>query len=737
MARLTLPTQNQIAPGQLPGAQVAAPQVQSGAVAAAQVGALGQAVTQAADQGSRIQIDVLERANTLRVNQAMNEVRRRALALEYGPEGFRARKGEAAMPMSFDGKTLVSAYDEQYQKGVDDVFSTLGNDAQREVFRAQSQQLGTAFQAQAQAHEFAEMRTYEMSVLDGGIMTAAEEAAVAYDNPDRVGAAIAQIGTLAEEKLRVHGGLAASERTARIQVLQSAAVMQVIKAAADNDDLSLARGYAAKYDGVLTGDDKLRFDALITPAMDADLARKTVADVFSGSDTAPRAEITGEDVVLEAPVDDAPGSGFGPRDAPATRGGGRGSTNHGGTDYRSPAGTAVRASAAGRVKFAGERGGYGNLVIVEHADGRETWYAHLSEIGVRQGQTVDSRAQIAKTGDTGNVSGPHLHYEVRVGGRAVDPSTQLGERNAGAARRADAPARTQGPPATRLEAQARAEAAIGPRATPDQVAAVRREVDRTWALREEARDDQAASALETAQNWLAANNGNVAGMPASMRAAIPGKYMDDVLRYGEAFAKKDEVRETPPEIYARLSDDGELFAMSDAQFLSIRPYVNGADWEAAARRRGARNSPSREQQQNALNLNRGSINAITAPFFRDLGIPREGGTTGGRNTERLRRVGAVQQVLDQYILSEQQAKGRQLNDAELQIAVGRVFSMSTTIQRGLWGTAHAPTLSLNESQIKDTPEWDTVKQRLERRGLRNPTDTQVETEYYRLKLGFQ
>lgn len=735
MARLSLPTQNQIAPGQVPGVQVDAPMSQAGAVGAAQIGAAGQAITQAAEQGARIQIDVLERANTLRVNQAMNEVRRRALDLEYGPDGFRARKGEAAMPMSFDGKTLVSAYDERYQKGVDDVFATLGNDAQREVFRQQAGQLGLAFQAQAQTHEFAEMRTYEMSVLDGGIMTASEEAAVAYDNPQRVEAAIAQIGTLAEEKLRVHGGLSANERTARIQVLQSASVMQVIKAAADNDDLSLARGYAAKYDDVLTADDKLKFDAMITPAMDAELARTITAEVFSGSDAAPRAEITGEDVVLEAPVDAPITSRQGARNAPATRGGGRGSTQHGGNDYGSPIGTSVRASAAGRVKFAGERGGYGNLVIVEHADGRETWYAHLSEIGVRQGQNVDSRAQIAKTGDTGNVTGPHLHYEVRVGGRPVDPSTQLGQRNAGAARRADAPARPQGPPATRLEAHERADAMLGSRATPEQRAAVRREVDRTWALREEAREDQAASAVESAQTWLAANNGNFAGMPASLRAAVPAKYMDDLIRYGEAFAKKDEVRETPPEIYALISDDRALFALSDAEFLSARARMNSNDWEAAARRRGARNSPTREQEQNALNIPRDRVNAITAPFFRDLGIPREGGTTGGRNTERLRRIGAVQQVVDEYILEAQRTAGRQLNDVELRALAGRVFSMPTTIQRGLWGTTQVPTLSLNESQIKDTPQWDTVKQRLARRGLQNPTDTQIEAEYYRLNLG--
>lgn len=740
MAKLQLPTQAQIAPGQVPGVQVAAPQARGGEVAAQQLGAVGQAVTQAAQQASQIQIDVLERANALRVNQAMNENRRNALNLEYGPEGFRQRKGEAAMPMSFDGRSLASAYSERYESGVDEIYKSLGNDAQRAAFRAQADQFGAAFQNQAQTYEFAEMRTYEQSVLDGGIMLGAEEAATAYDNPDRVFAAISQVGALAEEKMKSFGGLSANERTARTQVLQSSAVVGVVKAAADAGDLSLARQYIERFDKTLTSDDKTRLDAIITPAMDAQLAQTVVADIFAGKDATPVAPITGEDVVLRAPVSDASGSGFGPRVAPATRGGNQGSSNHGGTDYRSAAGTTVRSAAQGTVKFAGERGGYGNLVIVEHPDGRETWYAHLSSIGVQRGQTVGSQAEIAKSGDTGNVSGPHLHFEVRVNGQAVDPSTQLGERHAGAGRRAAAasPA-SSGPPATRLEAEQRALAALGSRATPEQVTATRREVDRAWTLREEAIEDRAASAVETAQAWLATNGGNFAGLPASMRAAVPPKYMDDLIRYGAAFEKKDEIKETPPGIYYQLQDDRELMGLSDAEFLSLRARVKDNDWEAAARRRQALRSttPTRDQQNSAQIIPRDRLNAATDVYFADLGIPRTGGGNSGRDQERRRRVGAVQQVVDSAVLEAQAAAGRQLNDDELRRLVGPLFAQRTTIDRGLFGRTDIPLFGATENQIKSSPEWDGIRRRFEDQGVRNPTDTQIETAYYRVKMGIR
>ena len=101
--------------------------------------------------------------------------------------------------------------------------------------------------------------------------------------------------------------------------------------------------------------------------------------------------------------------------------GGIGSTFHEGVDIAGDYGTPIFATAAGTVTQAGWVGGYGYLVEVKHADGIVTRYGHNSAVLVYEGQHVDQGSMIALMGSTGNSTGPHCHYEVRIHGEAVDP----------------------------------------------------------------------------------------------------------------------------------------------------------------------------------------------------------------------------------------------------------------------------------------------------------------------------
>jgi murein DD-endopeptidase MepM/ murein hydrolase activator NlpD len=115
---------------------------------------------------------------------------------------------------------------------------------------------------------------------------------------------------------------------------------------------------------------------------------------------------------LRAPV----GSPFGPR----------GTGFHPGIDLSALPGTPVGAAAPGRVIFAAlDWGGYGNLVEVAHGGGVVSMYAHLSAFLVRVGQSVSTGTPVGRVGSTGEATGPHLHFEVRVRGAAVDPLTAL------------------------------------------------------------------------------------------------------------------------------------------------------------------------------------------------------------------------------------------------------------------------------------------------------------------------
>ncbi len=114
-------------------------------------------------------------------------------------------------------------------------------------------------------------------------------------------------------------------------------------------------------------------------------------------------------------------SGFGVRSDPFL---GR-PAMHTGLDFRASMGDPVRATANGKVVSAGWSGGYGRMIEVDHGNGLSTRYGHLSEIGVRIGETVKIGQVIGEVGSTGRSTGPHLHYETRIDGEAVDPQKFL------------------------------------------------------------------------------------------------------------------------------------------------------------------------------------------------------------------------------------------------------------------------------------------------------------------------
>ena len=115
------------------------------------------------------------------------------------------------------------------------------------------------------------------------------------------------------------------------------------------------------------------------------------------------------------PMGVAVGDGFGPR----------GSMFHTGLDFPAPWGTPVAAAGRGCVESVGSEAGYGRLVVIRHRLGMTSWYAHLSRIEVPRGRCVVAGDRIGAVGTTGRSTGPHLHFELRVRGAAVDPRTGL------------------------------------------------------------------------------------------------------------------------------------------------------------------------------------------------------------------------------------------------------------------------------------------------------------------------
>jgi murein DD-endopeptidase MepM/ murein hydrolase activator NlpD len=142
------------------------------------------------------------------------------------------------------------------------------------------------------------------------------------------------------------------------------------------------------------------------------------ADGVAGPGTiaALRRPIRTSPIRLVAPIQAPIADHFGPR----------GNSFHPGVDYPARTGTSVRAAGHGSVIFAGwDSGGYGKLVVISHPAGVRSMYAHLSRIAVSQGQGVVAGSLVGAVGSTGFATGPHLHFELRIGTAAIDPLTAL------------------------------------------------------------------------------------------------------------------------------------------------------------------------------------------------------------------------------------------------------------------------------------------------------------------------
>jgi murein DD-endopeptidase MepM/ murein hydrolase activator NlpD len=121
------------------------------------------------------------------------------------------------------------------------------------------------------------------------------------------------------------------------------------------------------------------------------------------------------------PVGGRVSSSFGMRNHPILRK----RRMHNGTDFASPTGTAIRAAGAGKVYSAGWQRGYGHTIMIDHGGGIVTLYAHCSRISVKKGQVVAAGDTIGAVGSSGLATGPHLHFEVRIKGKPVNPTGYL------------------------------------------------------------------------------------------------------------------------------------------------------------------------------------------------------------------------------------------------------------------------------------------------------------------------
>ena len=271
-----------------------------------------------------------------------------------------------------------------------------------------------------------EVRVRELYMTDGpdalAFVLGTASFADLIDNLDLLGRIGRQDERIATRVKASRDGVADARRRTRVARVQAAHVEAAVASATAEQQGLVSRLVASRDALVSARRDKSATLASIREDRESTLAE---IDALEAQSAALAERIRQAQQQASTPSIVAP-SGSGvlgwPVSGPVTSGFGiRWGRMHEGIDIAVGVGTAVRAAAAGTVIYAGWMSGYGNLVVVDHGNGLSTAYAHNSSLAVGVGQSVSAGQLVSYSGNTGNSTGPHVHFEVRVNGSAVDP----------------------------------------------------------------------------------------------------------------------------------------------------------------------------------------------------------------------------------------------------------------------------------------------------------------------------
>ena len=734
MARLQIADQLRVGPAQTPSPSATAPRANGGEVAGEQLQRMGQGVERAAQAASAIALDVLEKQNETRVNEALNEAQGYALTRQAE---YSQRRGANAMPTAegLEGRPLAEHYSDDFNRELPEIGRRLGlNQVQLQAFEARSLPLRQNFRAGAAAHELRQSDVYEEQVYTSGVATSQQAVQANWRDPAAMALALDHIGTLTTERARSQGATAEAA-VLSMRENQGKALLDVIQGNADTAPRDM-RDFLEANERWMTPAQVEAARNAVGPGMAGINAREWVSAQLTGAITEPgepgstvEAPLPGMSVEFSAPVDSAPGSGYGPRASFRTANGQMASSNHDGVDFPSPAGTPVRAVAGGVVVRPRVNGGYGNFVEVRHPDGTVTGYAHLQGWNVRDGQTVARGETIGRVGSTGNSTGPHLHLRASRDGQSIDPATLFegGPREARAGQAAAGPAEP-----TRADMIRRAREQFGE--NPVQLAAAVGEINTHFSLQDAEKNAAEQAAVDAVYSTI-----EQGGTPsASQLAALPPGRLGAVRNYQEAINSPPAQRSDPELLLAIAADPRSVENMTVEEIVAkYRTELSPSDLRSVV----GMSARAAEQGSNVLVQRAREATVVPGEAFsrvwtRSLdvrGIDRT--PTGNTADEDRQSLAQLSTAVRADILGAQQALGRQLTETEIEARVAAgLGQLAWERPRGPLGQARQEGYSTSFRTM--TPANRRAFETSEKARLgRDPSDDEVYGAYLRSRIG--
>lgn len=639
------------------------------ALAGRQLSNLGQAMVGASGDAQRIILDIQAQANGLVVDDALNKSKEVAMRLAYDKEtGFASLKGYDALNRP-DGKSLTDEYTGKFDEATREIAKGLKNDAQRQAFAREREQMRLSLIGQTTNHEAAQFREYNLSVQEGTIATSIDEIGLNYNNPEIAGAALTRLkGAVAQQAIGL--GKSAAWAEARTKEMTSKAHVTALKGALNDNNLGFADAYISRYADDMTADDLLTFRGLINKEVDLRVAMTVAAEVMGG--LAP--QMGGEtDYSRMKAITAQSESGNRERDAQ-------------GNLITSPKG------AQGKMQVmpgTNRDPGFGVTPARDGSDAERTRVGndYLDAMLKRYG------GDPAKAWAAYNAGPGRLDEALAKGGNWLAnmprETQQYVTKNVAALGGDGGPARRGKP--TLSEAYAALDADPRIAGSPSRLKAARDEVERRFKLAEQETKAAQEKARETAFLWLEDNGGNYAGMPARIRAALDPDDLNNVRAFAKTVGGSASV-ETDYGLYYALMGDPRV--LGNTNLNAYKNKLSDTDFkQLVARQANLRANPT---QGTRVQTDKQLIDTRLTGLDIDTS-PKPG-------TKDAAAVGRVWQQYQSRVDMLEEGLGRKATDKEREGVIDRMF-MDVPV-KSFFGTSTKAAVMLETNDTVAVPAAD-------------------------------
>lgn len=713
LASLSSPVQSGRAAGPVQSGPGMSPEL--AALPGRQLQQLGQSVQGAGQVGMQIATVEQIEANQLRIDDALNQAKEAALRLTYDKDlGFTNLKGVNALDRP-DGKPLADEYADNLQKHIGQISETLGNDAQRRAFSLRANDIVFSLRGHATQHEANELKNYGLSVAEGVQSTALREIGLNYNNPQVIDAAVERIKAETYRQGQLLGKSAEWQEAQARRLTSNAHKVALVSSLERNDPL-YADAYLRKYSSQMEADDILTVRGHITREVDARIGSAVATEAVGK--VLPRMQTSDTMRAFNIAVGaESGGKQFASDGQPLTSKAGAI-----GIAQVMP-GTAPEAAKLAGLEWDEAR--YKNDADYNKAIGFAYFQKQLQDFGGDLSKAYAAynagpgalKSALAAEKNPKNDSGKHwLDFMPKETQAYVVKNMKAYGAGQGQEAR---------PTFAEIDSALRADPRLA--ASPGRYKIARGEAERQFEEQGKAIKQRDDEAVATAMRGVIENGGRFSDLPASVRAGIPPKEVDNLMGFAQKIAKGDDT--TSPWLYNKLATNPDALArMSDDEFFALRRELSESDFKHFSNER-AKRAGSSAGSNGPGDLNSQAIKQTLDERLRMLKIDPTPKDDGGEDAAR---IGAMRRFVDQYFTAAQREAGKKFTDAEVAQHVDALFAKNATF-RGWFSNSSGPLLGMKSGDIP-SDERDGIKSAFKRQGVDKPTDAQILNAYWNMKV---